>query len=222
MVSQDDQLSSQLDLLKKRTIPLDNDVSANSHDLASKRIRYGTETYNDFRRDEGSVNGLLTDSPLLDGELTPVEKMIAMIGALLAEGERGAESLEILISKIQPDLLADIVITNMKHLPKSPPPLARVGNLPASWKINPLNSQVQVLVGPPTNSLQSPSIPPQGHFTSATMTSSVVSDSPSVNNPPTDSKRDPRRVILLAFYFMPCFFFFMLISVYLICIWNVR
>ncbi|KAF3447440.1 hypothetical protein FNV43_RR12626 [Rhamnella rubrinervis] len=199
----DDQLSSQLlvsgDLFKKRSIPLDNDVSANGHDLASKRIRYGSEMYmtspvqlNDFRRDEGSVNGLPTDFPLLDGELTPVEKMIAMIGALLAEGERGAESLEILISKIQPDLLADIVITNMKHLPKSPPPLARVGNLPVSRKISSLNGQAQVMVGAPTNSLQSPTLPSQGPFSPSTIMSSVVPDTPSVNNP-LDSKRDPRR-----------------------------
>lgn len=214
MESQDDQLSSQLlvsgDLFKKRSIPLDNDVLANSHDLASKRIRYGSEAYmtspvqlNDFRRDEGSVNGLLTDFPLLDGELTPVEKMIAMIGALLAEGERGAESLEILVSKIQPDLLADIVITNMKHLPKSPPPLARVGNLPVSRKISSLNGQAQVVVGPPTNSLQSPTFPSQGPFSSSTILSSVVSDTPSV----TDSKRDPRRVTFLTFYFLSCLSF---------------
>ncbi|KAL0322932.1 UNVERIFIED_CONTAM: hypothetical protein Sangu_1912500, partial [Sesamum angustifolium] len=52
-----------------------------------------------------------------------------MIGALIAEGERGLESLEILISNIHPDLLADIVITNMKHLPNNPPPLTRYSNL---------------------------------------------------------------------------------------------
>lgn len=186
-------------------MPLDNDVLANTHDVPSKRTRYGSEAHmtssvqlNDFKRDEGPVNGLPTDLPLLDGELTPVEKMIAMIGALLAEGERGAESLEILISKIHPDLLADIVITNMRHLPKSPPPLARLGNLPVSRQINPLSSQAQVMVGSPANSVQSPSLPSQMPFSSAT-TSSVVSDTPGVNNLPTDPKRDPRRVMLLIF-----------------------
>ncbi|XP_024930588.3 uncharacterized protein LOC107421396 isoform X3 [Ziziphus jujuba] len=203
-LGKDDQLSSQVlasgDLFKKRSMPLDNDASANAHDVAFKRTRYGSEAYmaspvqfNDFRRDEASGNGLSTDLPLLDGELTPVEKMIAMIGALLAEGERGAESLEILISKIHPDLLADIVITNMRHLPKSPPPLARLGNLPVSRQISPLSSQAQVMVGPPANSVQSPTLSSQMPFSSATITSSVVSDTPGVNNLPTDLKRDPRR-----------------------------
>ena len=42
---------------------------------------------------------------MLDSELTVVQQMVALVGALVAEGERWAESLEILISKIQPDLL---------------------------------------------------------------------------------------------------------------------
>ncbi|EXC01150.1 hypothetical protein L484_025526 [Morus notabilis] len=176
-LGKDDQLSSQVpvtgDPLKKRSVPLDNEDSINKHEMASKRLRYGSETnstlpvqINDNGRDGSSANGLSPDLPLLDGELNPVEKMIAVIGALVAEGERGAESLEILISKIHPDLLADIVITNMKHLPKTPPPLTRFGNVPVPRQISSLNASV---------------------------TSSLVSDLPTANNLPTDSKRDPRR-----------------------------
>lgn len=206
MQLQDDQLSSQLpvtgDSLKKRSVPLDNEDSANSHEMASKRTRHGPETssalavpMNDFGRDGSSVNGLSNDLPLLDGELNPVEKMIAVIGALLAEGERGAESLEILISKVHPDLLADIVITNMRHLPMTPPPLTRLGNFPVPHQIGSLNSSGQVnSVSPPTNSVQSPTLPTQMPFSSATITSSLVSDLSTTNNLPNDSKRDPRRV----------------------------
>lgn len=183
-------------------MPLDNEESANSHEIASKRIRYGPDTnlalpvqINDFGRDGSSVNGLSHDFPLLDGELTPVEKMIAVIGALLAEGERGAESLEILISKIHPDLLADIVITNMRHLPLTPPPLTRVGNFPVPRQLSSLNSLGQVNSGsPPTSSAQSPTLPSHMPFSSAMATSSMVSDLSTANNLPTDSKRDPRRV----------------------------
>ncbi|XP_062098821.1 uncharacterized protein LOC133804695 [Humulus lupulus] len=204
-LGKDDQLSSQLpvtgDLLKKRSVPLDNEDSANNHEIPSKKMRHGPETYlgvpvqsNDFLRDSSSVNGLSHDIPLLDGELTPVEKMIAMIGALLAEGERGAESLEILISKIHPDLLADIVITNMRHLPMTPPPLTGVGNFSVPRQISSLNNAGQVNSGSPrANSVQSPTLPLQMPFSSATITSSLVSDLSTANNFPTDSKRDPRR-----------------------------
>ncbi|XP_024026606.1 uncharacterized protein LOC21408219 isoform X2 [Morus notabilis] len=192
-LGKDDQLSSQVpvtgDPLKKRSVPLDNEDSINKHEMASKRLRYGSETnstlpvqINDNGRDGSSANGLSPDLPLLDGELNPVEKMIAVIGALVAEGERGAESLEILISKIHPDLLADIVITNMKHLPKTPPPLTRFGNVPVPRQIS-----------SSTNSVQSPTFPSQMPLSSASVTSSLVSDLPTANNLPTDSKRDPRR-----------------------------
>lgn len=190
------------DPLKKRSVPLDNEDSINRHEMASKRLRYGSETnstlpvqINDNGRDGSSANGLSPDLPLLDGELNPVEKMIAVIGALVAEGERGAESLEILISKIHPDLLADIVITNMKHLPKTPPPLTRFGNVPVPRQIISLNGSAHATsASPPTNSVQSPPFPSQMPLSSASVTSSLVSDLPTANNLPTDSKRDPRRV----------------------------
>ena len=104
--------------------------------------------------------------------------MIAMIGALLAEGERGAESLEILISQIHPDLLADIVVTNMKHLPKNPPLLTAV------TRQN----------GPPTSSsLVAPTMPNHG------LTNTISSELPttaSSTNLQADLKRESRRVSL--------------------------
>ncbi|KAM5575185.1 hypothetical protein ABKV19_014231 [Rosa sericea] len=198
----DDQLSSQLpvsgDLVRKRPSPLDVEESANGHDIPSKRSRYVHEAYstlpvqkNDSGWDTSSVNGVSSDLPMLDGEVTPVEQMITVIGALLAEGERGAESLEILVSTIHPDLLADIVITNMRHLPKMPPPLARPG-LPVARQIGSLSSSAQVVSGSPTSSVQSPVLAAQMSFSSATVNSLSGADTSNVNNLP-DSKRDPRR-----------------------------
>ncbi|KAG4214486.1 hypothetical protein ERO13_A01G125300v2, partial [Gossypium hirsutum] len=205
LVIKDDQASSQAyvlgDVSKKRSMPQDNEEPIHNFEMASKRIRSGPNSHsmpptqiNDSGQDFSSVNGGSPSFPLSDDNLTPVEQMIAMIGALLAEGERGAESLEILISKIHPDLLADIVITNMRHLPKSPPSLTKVGTLPTTQQAVHVNSRAQVLPPPAsTNSLHTPVSTPQLPFTSAATISSLISDTSAVNNFAADSKRDPRR-----------------------------
>ncbi|KAL4271317.1 hypothetical protein GQ457_13G009400 [Hibiscus cannabinus] len=196
----DDQVSSQAyvlgDLSKKRSMPQDNEELTNSFEMASKRIRSGPNSYttpltqiNDSGQDFSSVTGASSNFPLSDDNLTPAEQMIAMIGALLAEGERGAESLEILISKIHPDLLADIVITNMRHLPKSPPPLSKVGTLPTTQLAINVNSRAQVVPpSAPTTSLYTPVSTPQLPVTSAATTGSSISDTSTVNNFAADSK----------------------------------
>ncbi|KAI9200581.1 hypothetical protein LWI28_010098 [Acer negundo] len=197
----DDQPSIQLsvsgDLSRKRSMIQENEEPNNGLDASSKRIRYGPNAHSalsfqisDSGQDSVSVNGLPHNAPLLDGDLTPVEQMIAMIGALLAEGERGAESLEILISNIHPDLLADIVITNMRHLPKDPPPVTGLGTLPVTRQIGSLNSPQVVAPSTPTNTMQSPVLTTQVQVPplSATAVSSSLSDTPAA-----DSKRDPRR-----------------------------
>ncbi|KAK6130777.1 hypothetical protein DH2020_035488 [Rehmannia glutinosa] len=201
VITEDDQLSSQLhisgDVTKKRSAPLDNEDQNNSFDSTSKRFRLGptnntTATVDNSDAGQDHVNGI---SPKLPGDLTPVEQMIAMIGALIAEGERGVESLEILISNIHADLLADIVITNMKHLPKNPPPLTRHNNLslnhPSDSSCDP--SQVVASNGFAT-STQTSDHSAQVPASSSNMTSLPFSDimSPSANLS-ADSKRDPRR-----------------------------
>ncbi|WCJ35644.1 HEAT repeat-containing protein [Euphorbia peplus] len=197
--SRDDQASCQLsvpgDQLRKRSAPLENEELANGHDVPSKRIRYGPNIssnmpnqMNGLEEDSKSVNGIMPSAPSSDRDLTPAEQMVAMIGALLAEGERGAESLGILVSNIHPDLLADIVITNMKHLPKNPPPLTRFGNAPASRQMGSLSNSAQAVVAvvpSSTNSHSSVSNAPVGN--------SMPSEINTVNNFPADSKRDPRR-----------------------------
>uniref|UniRef100_A0A6M2ESS8 Symplekin C-terminal domain-containing protein n=1 Tax=Populus davidiana TaxID=266767 RepID=A0A6M2ESS8_9ROSI len=196
--SRDDQPTSQLpvsgDQLRKRSVPMDNEEQANGHEMAQKRSRYGPNILsttpiqiNESGPDSVFDNGVSSNVHLSDSDLTPAEQMIAMIGALLAEGERGAESLELLISNIHPDLLADIVITNMKHLPKSSPPLTRLGSLPVTLQDCSSSSPAQAVApSAPVSSAQGP-IPV------VTAGNLSLSDAPIVNNFPVDSKRDPRR-----------------------------
>lgn len=201
---QEDLLSSPLpvsgDLIKKRAMLHDGEGPTNSDEVAAKRTCYSPmgnsaslgQIAGDFGQDDVAVNGISPKVPLLDNDLTPVEQMIAMIGALLAEGERGAESLEILISKIHPDLLADIVMANMKHLPKNPPPLAsRLGNVPVASQMGSSSIPAHVAPTVPIVSVQSAAVPtPPSAITIGTS----LSDASTVPILPADYNRDPRRV----------------------------
>lgn len=47
----------------------------------------------------------------------PVQQLVDMFGTLVAQGEKAIGSLEILISSISADLLADVVMANMHNIP---------------------------------------------------------------------------------------------------------
>ncbi|KAJ4967464.1 hypothetical protein NE237_019313 [Protea cynaroides] len=208
--SKEDQPSSPLpafgDLIKKRPLLQDNDVT-NTDEVPGKRTRYGPQRNSAFpgqipddsKQDDSAAYGTSPKLPLLDNDLTPVEQMIAMIGALLAQGERGAESLEILISKIHPDLLADIVIANMRHLPKNPPPLlSRLGNGPVAPMTSSSSTSTQVAPSTSIISVQNPAVPgpplqAASQFSSAVTSSTSLPDVSIIPNLPADYKRDPRR-----------------------------
>ncbi|KAL5074040.1 hypothetical protein RYX36_013024 [Vicia faba] len=208
-VGKDNQPSTQLpvsgELSRKRPVPHDNEQLPNGHDAIAKRIRSSPDSeftlpaqINDSGQDLSSINGASPNVPVLESELTAVEQMIAVIGALIAEGERGAKSLEILISQIHPDLLADIVIANMKHLPKTPPTLARFENPSLTRPVGSQVSQSQVIIASAsTNSVQSLGVSAEAQFPSTTAISTTTTSSPSetsnFSNLPADSKRDPRR-----------------------------
>lgn len=173
------------------------EFQVNSFDVSNKRARYDVNTSAPSlvqTSDSGhslSINGGFSGAPSLNSDLNPVEQMIGMIGALIAEGDRGAESLKILISNIHPEILADIVITNMKHLPKSPPPLTRPGNLSATRQNGSSSgafqvSQIDTSV-PKTQSAHMPFSSPNTYISSLSEVSAPV-------NPTSESKRDPRRV----------------------------
>ncbi|CAN4092268.1 unnamed protein product [Withania somnifera] len=190
-LNKDEQLSNHLpisaDPAKKRSTPLDNDDPSNNYDLTTKRVHYGPNNHNHTaplveRNDSGKeyVNGV---DPV-------VTKMICMIGALLAEGERGADSLEILISQIPPDLLADVVITNMNNLPKIPPPFGGFSSARANDYDN-----ISQTTAPKDSSLGQQAWFPgsQTSISLSTPTSSSLPEMPTSANFPLDSKRDLRR-----------------------------
>lgn len=183
-----------MDLTKKRPVPLENEDQNNIFDTSTKRFRYGPHNNATPSVDISDANGISPKLPLLDEDLTPVEQMIAMIGALIAEGERGVESLEILISNIHADLLADIVITNMRHLPKNPPPLTRFTNLPPSRPSNPSDPAQTVVSNGFATSTQNLELPVQLPMSSSESTALPFSDMSASTNLSMDSKRDPRRV----------------------------
>ncbi|XP_058080830.1 uncharacterized protein LOC131228998 isoform X2 [Magnolia sinica] len=198
------QIPVSVDLIRKKSIAQDNEVP-NSDDMPAKRIRFSpaissaqpAHMSSDSAQDDIAANDISSKAPLLDNVLTPVEQMITMIGALLAEGERGAESLEILISKIHPDLMADIVIANMKHLPKSPPPLSsRLGNLPVNSQTSLSGTSTPVVPqAAATGSAQPSGFTSQvvSPLSSTTGISLSTSDASTTPNLPSDMKRDPRR-----------------------------
>ncbi|KAJ8748049.1 hypothetical protein K2173_012872 [Erythroxylum novogranatense] len=200
----DDQPSSQYlvsgEQFRKRSMPLENEEPANGLEVTSKRIRYGSEAaqvnINGSERDSLLANGVSCSVPLLDSDLTPAEQVssvIEMIGVMLGEGEQGAESLKLLISRMDPEMLADIVVTNMKHLPKSPPSLA----WPVTLQIGSPSSPTQIVTpSPPINQINNHPAA-QLPISAATATNSPFSDLSTTNNSPADSKRDPRRFLSL-------------------------
>lgn len=56
-----------------------------------------------------------------DGDNVHLQPLVAMFGTLVAQGEKAAASLDILISSISADLLADVVMANMRNLPSNQP-----------------------------------------------------------------------------------------------------
>ena len=159
------------------------DSSARSNPLVQ-----GILDYPDVQIGNDANMGHSSDPALLSTDVSPVEKMIEMIGALLAEGERGAESLGILISSIESDVMADIIIETMKHLPEAPFPLAtnKNGQQPT----------LQPSSSPPTENL-----PGNTHSLPSTAQLAPSADGVGISPPDAlavpgvvDSKRDPRRV----------------------------
>ncbi|XP_074283035.1 uncharacterized protein LOC141607581 [Silene latifolia] len=54
-------------------------------------------------------------------DLGPVQQLLGLFGTLVAQGEKAAASLEILVAGISADLLAEVVIANLRNLPSTCP-----------------------------------------------------------------------------------------------------
>ncbi|GMH13657.1 hypothetical protein Nepgr_015498 [Nepenthes gracilis] len=183
--------------VRKRAAHQDDEEPTNGPEMGPKRLRYSSNDQSAQALainglDHPTSNGFSAEVPLLNSNLDPVEQMIAMIGALLAEGERGAESLELLISQIHPDLLADIVITTMKHLPKTPPNL-KIGSSPVNVQHSSSIDAAEAVASDAVASVQAPLSTTQGSLSSASAVNVPLPDITTSTNLTADSKRDPRR-----------------------------
>ncbi|BBN13431.1 symplekin [Marchantia polymorpha subsp. ruderalis] len=121
------------DVARKRPVMQENgNLLGESESSNGKRLRvtHHSGAVMNMQRDMPN-NAMDTGAPPatpvpMDTGLTPIQQMISMIGALVAQGERAAASVELLITNIAADMLADIVIANMTHLPSTPPPVEEV------------------------------------------------------------------------------------------------
>lgn len=64
------------------------------------------------------------DSTSVSNDLSPLQQMIVMIGALAAKGDHANSSIDLLVASLSADMLADIVIENMRNLPANPPAMS--------------------------------------------------------------------------------------------------
>ncbi|GAB2281263.1 hypothetical protein Dimus_015867 [Dionaea muscipula] len=67
-----------------------------------------------------------------EGDHGPVQQLVSLFGALVAQGEKAVGSLDILISSISADLLAEVVMANMRHLPSISPNVEEPEDLPSN------------------------------------------------------------------------------------------
>lgn len=98
-------------------------------DVSGKRIKpspsMSEESSNELNRkgtvnqEENASSGALSSKA--ESDSGAVHQLVAMFGALVAQGEKAVQSLEIIISTISADLLAEVVMANMCHLPPERP-----------------------------------------------------------------------------------------------------
>ncbi|GAA0148756.1 hypothetical protein LIER_08109 [Lithospermum erythrorhizon] len=108
---------------RKRTVSQDNNELTDNK-MPGKRLRptpSATDTSLKETRTPDSVSpGRLMASRSVEDN-GPAQQLVTMFGALVAQGEKAVGSLEILISSISADLLAEVVMTIMRNLPPNCP-----------------------------------------------------------------------------------------------------
>uniref|UniRef100_A0A2N9I6K7 Symplekin n=1 Tax=Fagus sylvatica TaxID=28930 RepID=A0A2N9I6K7_FAGSY len=114
----------EINLGSKRSGVPDSSDLAEDENVPGKRARPTPSASEESTRELDKSNTMSQDDiPSLgpstsrgDGDNGPVQQLVAMFGALVAQGEKAVGSLEILISSISADLLAEVVMANMRHL----------------------------------------------------------------------------------------------------------
>lgn len=114
---------------RKRSGTEDSSDLAENDDVPGKRVRstpsVSEESTKELNRNttvsQGDVSSTQPTTNKGDVDTGPVQQLVAMFGALVAQGEKAVGSLGILISSISADLLAEVVMANMRNLPLSHP-----------------------------------------------------------------------------------------------------
>lgn len=197
------QISASGDLIRKRLAAEPGDMPAISDEIPAKRTRFDTGTItshpalsNDLQDDDDVIISSSLEASLMDNDDTPVGQMIKAIGALLAAGERGRDSIAILILNTQADLMADIVIETMKHLPKAPSESGKNGSLgPNSQTYQSIVSSQNGPLVSTTPSGKVSNLSSEHAYTAVTSSGIIAatSDIPLGSSILPDVKRDPRR-----------------------------
>ncbi|CAL0329563.1 unnamed protein product [Lupinus luteus] len=102
---------------------------AEDEDVAGKRAKTTTiglkepnkEADGGTTNSQGGSPSTVPTSSKGDTDNGPVHQLVAMFGTLVAQGEKAVASLEIVISSIPADLLAEVVMANMRYLPADYP-----------------------------------------------------------------------------------------------------
>lgn len=86
--------------------------------LSSKRVRQTTLLVQESTEEPSrAMSDSIQKGPSNDGNSGAVHQLVSMFGALAAQGQKAAGPLGILISSISSDLLAEVVIANMRNIP---------------------------------------------------------------------------------------------------------
>ncbi|KAG7965085.1 hypothetical protein I3843_09G205600 [Carya illinoinensis] len=110
---------------RKRSGAPENSDPAEDRDMPEKRMKASPSVSEESTRElDKSItipqDGIPSTRPTTsrgDVDTGPAQQLVAMFGALVAQGEKAIGSLEILISSISADLLAEVVMANMCYLP---------------------------------------------------------------------------------------------------------
>lgn len=105
----------QNNLGRKRSGAEDGCDLEGNDDVSGKRARPTHSVSEELSQEHRPSTGSISNKGNSDSG--PVQQLVAMFGALVAQGEKAVSSLEILISSISADLLAEVVMANMCNLP---------------------------------------------------------------------------------------------------------
>ncbi|KAJ6837724.1 uncharacterized protein M6B38_323375 [Iris pallida] len=118
------------DVGRKRYIVQEN-IDLSQDDLVSGKRRKPSPTpsqetvkesfQTNYSSGQNKVPSVDSKTAARNGDSGAVKQLVDMFGVLAAQGEKAAGSLEILITSISSDLLAEVVMANIHHLPPSCP-----------------------------------------------------------------------------------------------------